>query len=43
MFVALLKTDQLLMLRKLAGGSPLSGLGEAKSTTLDYAFHKWQI
>lgn len=43
MFVALLKTDQLLTLGKLASGSHLSGLEEAKSTTLDYAFHKWQI
>jgi hypothetical protein len=43
MFIALFKTDQLLMLGKLAGGSPLSGLEEAKSTTFDYTFHKLQI
>jgi len=43
MFVALLKTDQLLMLGKLSGGSPRIGLEEEKSTTFDYAFHKWQI
>jgi len=43
MFVALFKTDQLLMLGKLAGGSPLSGLEEAKSTTFDCAFNKLQI
>jgi hypothetical protein len=43
MCVALLKTDQLLMLGKLSGGSPHGGLEEAKSTTFDCAFHKWQI
>jgi len=40
---ALLKTDQLLMLGKLSGGSPHSGLEEARNTTFHYAFHKWQI
>jgi hypothetical protein len=38
MFVALLKTDQVLMPGKLAGGSPLSGLEKAESTTFDLYF-----